>query len=132
VNGYIRPEVDPDNERFWSAVDRSVLLVWSCADCGGRFLPPLPGCPDCGSVRVAATTATGRGTIESWIVVHRPLAPEFAGDVPYVVGAVRLDEGARIFGRVEEVDSATMREGLPVRFAPSARGDHRMIAFVPA
>jgi uncharacterized OB-fold protein len=36
------------------------------------------------------------------VVIHRALHPAFAGDVPYTVAAVDLDEGARVFGRLLE------------------------------
>jgi uncharacterized OB-fold protein len=131
--GYTEPQIDGDNQPFWQAIDEGRLLVWLCAGCNETFLPPLPGCPHCGSSDVAPALASGRGRLESWIVVHRALSPEFTHDVPYAVGAVRLNEGARIFGRlVGRPSELDLREGLELKFAPLPRGSHLMIAFEPA
>ena len=43
---------------------------------------------------------SGRGTLYSWIVVHRAFAPEFASQVPYTLATVTLDEGCRVVGRL--------------------------------
>jgi len=127
-----RPEIDDDNRRFWELIDDGLLVVWRCDDCGRSFLPPLPGCPHCGSQANGPAEASGHGRLESWIVVHRAMAPEFAEEVPYVVGAIVLDEGARLFGRLLVApDDVSLRDGLGVTFTPSPRGDHLMIAFTP-
>jgi uncharacterized OB-fold protein len=127
-----RPEIDADNRPFWEAIDEGHLLVWRCAECGQSFLPPLPGCPHCGSRDHGPTAASGRGRLESWIVVHRAMSDAFVDDVPYVVGAVVLDEGARVFARLlADPDDIDLHDGLPVRFAPTRRGDQIIVAFSP-
>jgi uncharacterized OB-fold protein len=41
--------------------------------------------------------ASGRGRLYSWIVVRHPIPTEiYAGEVPYVVALVDLEEGVRI------------------------------------
>ena len=41
--------------------------------------------------------ASGRGRLYSWIVVRHPIPREiYAGEVPYVVALVDLEEGVRI------------------------------------
>jgi uncharacterized OB-fold protein len=42
----------------------------------------------------------GTGTLESWIDVHRAYWPGFAGDLPYRVCLVLLDEGVRIISNL--------------------------------
>ncbi len=93
----------------------------------------MPSCPWCGATTAAAAESTGSGEVYSWVTVHRPFEDAFAADVPYVVAAVELDEGCRIFGRVD-VASDAVHAGLAVepvfvdhddwtelRFTPSAR-----------
>jgi uncharacterized OB-fold protein len=114
VEGYVEPAVDPDAAEFWRAVAERQLLVPTCDDCGTAFLPPLPCCPACRSARVSRPAASGRASLYSWIVVHRALDPAFAADVPYVVAAVRLEEGARLFSRLVDVEPSQLRDGLPL------------------
>ena len=49
----------------------------------------------------------------SWVVVHPPVLPAFAQDVPYTVVVVELDEGVRMIGRLYGADD--VRPGMPVR-----------------
>ena len=68
----------------------------------------------------------------SWVTVRRPFGDAWAGDVPYIIAAVELDEGCRVFARVD-VDADDVAAGLrldaryvdhdgwsELRFAPSA------------
>lgn len=128
----IVPQVDEDNRPFWEALERGELLVWRCATCAGTFLPPLPGCPHCGATTVAPQPASGTGELENWIVIHRAMSPAFADEVPYVVGAVRLAEGARVFARIHGLEAPSIVAGMPLRFAPLARDGRPMLAFSAA
>jgi uncharacterized OB-fold protein len=112
-HGYVEPVVDPDAATFWAGVAERKLLVPTCVN-GHSFLPPLPCCPYCRSEQIEHPESSGRGTISSWIVVHRALDPAFRDDVPYVVAAVELAEGARIFARLVELDGVELRDQLPV------------------
>jgi hypothetical protein len=114
VHGFVEPVVDPDAAEFWAGIAARRLLLPTCVDCGRAFLPPLPCCPYCRSSRVEHREASGRGSVSSWIVVHRALDPVFADDVPYVVAAVELIEGARIFSRLVDIGGVELRDELPV------------------
>ncbi|HVW32291.1 MAG TPA: OB-fold domain-containing protein, partial [Acidimicrobiia bacterium] len=98
--GLIPPDIDADSAWWWEALDRGRLLLPRCPACERCFFPPLPACPHCGSARITAIPAGGRGAVYSWVVVHIALDPAFAGDIPYTVVAVDLDEGVRVFGRL--------------------------------
>jgi uncharacterized OB-fold protein len=45
--------------------------------------------------------ASGEGHVYSWVGVQRALTPRFEAEVPYTIATVELDEGARVFGRLE-------------------------------
>jgi hypothetical protein len=61
-----------------------------------RF-PPGPQCLQCGCESSTGSNASGRARVYSWIVVRHPVpAPIYAGDVPYVVALVELEEGVRM------------------------------------
>jgi uncharacterized OB-fold protein len=57
---------------------------------------------------------SGRGTIYSFIVVHRPQHPAFQDDAPYNVAIVELEEGIRLHGNVIECRNESLAVGLPV------------------
>jgi hypothetical protein len=50
--------------------------------------------------------------VYSWVRVHRPLSDVPVVEPPYVVATVELDDGCRMFGRIEPHESATI--GLTV------------------
>lgn len=93
---------DSDSRDFWAGLAEGRLVLQQCLDCGAHRFPPMPGCPDCGSIGHRSVTAAGSGTIYSWVVVHRAFDPAFSDEVPYTVLAVDLDEGPRINARLEK------------------------------
>jgi uncharacterized OB-fold protein len=111
-NAVIAPDEDPDTAWWWDELRQGRLLMPRCEDAGHVFFPPSPACPHCGSSRVGRVEVSGRGRVYSWIVVHRALDPAYAGDVPYTVVTVTLDEGARVFGRIA---NGALEAGLPVQ-----------------
>ena len=58
--------------------------------------------------------ASGRGRVHTFTVVHYTANAEFAGDCPYVLAIVELDEGPRVTARIEECDPDVVRCGTPV------------------
>jgi uncharacterized OB-fold protein len=57
-------------------------------------------CSWCGSDSAVWAAATGFGHVHSWVRYHRGYLPEFESLLPYVVLAIRLDEGPSIIGRL--------------------------------
>ena len=87
-----RPSITHDNAFFWEGVKQRKLLIQSF---GGRLVhPPLPACPETGSLDWTAVEASGRGTIHSFVIMHQPQLPGF--DYPLPVVLVELEEGVRI------------------------------------
>lgn len=133
--GLIPPVVDPDAAFFWAGIEAGRLLLPRCRDCGRCFLPPLPCCPTCRSEAIEPVEACGRGRLYSWVVMRRALDPAYAEAVPYVVAAVELEEGARIFARLVDVDpedAAALRPDLPLALRFVEIDGRRLWAFAPA
>lgn len=61
----------------------------------------MPSCPYCAARGSEHLEAAGTGSVYSWIVVRRAFNPAFAGDVPYVIATIDLDEGCRILARLD-------------------------------
>ena len=104
---------DPDSAGFWAAVDSGVLALCRCAECNSWLQPPLERCRHCGGV-TTFERATGRGVVYSYIVVRHPGITPFAGDVPYVIVLVELDEGVRLPGRLLDGPDSDVQIGRAV------------------
>jgi len=76
---------------FWAAVERHELVRPVCRACGHNFFTPQIACPRCLSENWNYERSSGRGTVYSATVVHRPPSPDFA--VPFRLAIVDLDEG---------------------------------------
>ncbi|WP_269304986.1 Zn-ribbon domain-containing OB-fold protein [Aeromicrobium sp. HA] len=123
--------LDPDNDEFWRGVGEGRIPLRRCESCGTHFALPLPSCPDCGSADLVEVSAGGEGSLYSWVIVHYAWDEELSPQVPYVIGAVQLDEGARIFGRVEFVDHGALEPGLRLRATFPIEPGRPPIVFVP-
>jgi uncharacterized OB-fold protein len=117
-----RPVVNRDNAGFWAGVAEHRLLIQRCASCATLRFPWLPGCGACGSPDWDTVEAEGGGTVYSYVVVHHPPFPAFAGTEggregagPYAVGLIELAEGVRMVSNVIGVPYDEVRIGMPVR-----------------
>ena len=57
-------------------------------------------------------SASGRGTVYSFVVVHHPQVPGF--DYPLPIAVVELEEGTRLVADLVGVDPADVHIGMPV------------------
>ena len=89
-------------------------------------------CPACGSRNVEWFTASGRATLYSYVINHRP-APGFEDETPYAIAVVELEEGPRmmtnIVGLPATPEALELDMPLQVRFEP--RGDVSLPVFGP-
>ncbi|PXY18953.1 Zn-ribbon domain-containing OB-fold protein [Prauserella muralis] len=93
--------IDADSAPFWAALRQERVELQRCTACARLRFPPMGRCPWCAGASYVREEVDARGTIYSWIVVHRAFGSEFAADVPYVVATVDLDAGPRIALRLE-------------------------------
>ncbi|MFD0658382.1 bifunctional MaoC family dehydratase N-terminal/OB-fold nucleic acid binding domain-containing protein [Thermocatellispora tengchongensis] len=71
----LRPAVNRDTEFFWEGVRKGELRIQRCARCGELRHPPGPMCPRCRSADRTHVTASGVGTVYSYVVHHHPPVP---------------------------------------------------------
>ncbi len=95
------PLADADSQFYWDGLRARRLLVQRCAECECHRFPPMPACPSCAAPGGQVVELEPRGTIYSWIVVHRAFAPAFRREVPYAIAVVELAEGCRLLTRLE-------------------------------
>jgi uncharacterized OB-fold protein len=108
------PGITEDGAPYWEATRRGELRVQRCDACGHLRFPPAVVCPKCLAAAHAWVALSGRGTIYSFIVVHRPQHPAFFADAPYNVAIVELEEGPRLHGNVLDCANDDLRVGMPV------------------
>lgn len=103
---------------FMNYLKAGELKVQVCGDTGRQIYYPRTICPGtAGSPEWRPTS--GRGTVYSTTIVRQ--RPERGGD--YNIAIVELDEGARVFTRVEGIPAAEVRIGMAVKAEISAAAD---------
>ena len=107
TQGRALPQPTPETQHFWDGAKANALLLQSCDDCGKVYFPPRPFCPACASRRVSVTRASGKATLYSYVIHHRPV-PGFTP--PYAIAVVELEEGPRMMTNI--VDCPQTPEAL--------------------
>lgn len=109
------PAPTPLSQPFWDAARRKELALQQCSDCGAFRWTPQVLCRDCHSEQYAWTGVSGRGSLYSYTVVHRPPLPVF--DAPYVVAVVELEEGPLMLTNLVDCPVEALRIDMPVEVA---------------
>ena len=95
------PTPTPETQHFWDGTRDGELRLQRCLDCDHTYFPPRPFCPECGSKRVEVFTASGRGTLLSYVINHRRHA---SFDGPYCIALVKLEEGPTMMSNIVECE----------------------------
>ena len=97
------PHPTPETQPFWDGTKAGELRLQRCDDCSHVYFPPRPFCPRCASRSVTWFAASGKGTLHSYVINHRP-APGFEADAPYAIAVVELEEGPRMMTNLVDVE----------------------------
>ncbi len=87
------------SEPYWQGLREGKLLLQACAACGRLRHYPRLLCDQCYDDGVRWQAACGRARIHSWTVAHHAFHAGFAGELPYTLVTVDLEEGPRALGR---------------------------------
>lgn len=127
------PTPSKESQIYWQRANDEELWVQRCVKTGQHFFPPRTYSPFTAGGETEWVRASGRATLYSYIIVHKP-APGFEADVPYAVAVVDLEEGTRMMTNVVDVEctpeALVLDMALEVRFAE--RGSQRVPVFAPA
>jgi uncharacterized OB-fold protein len=131
-----RPFSDISYERF---LNEEKLMGSRCRECGSNFVPPRPLCQSCYSSEMEWVEMKGKGKLATFtcISIAPPLmiAQGYNREHPYCSGVVELEEGERVYARIEGVD-ATEPEigwvGMPMRVKFLHREKETYLAFEPS
>lgn len=103
-----RPMPTPETRHYWDGAAAGELRLQRCDDCARTYFPPRPFCPACASRKVSVFAASGKATLYSYVINHRPAAPGFTS--PYAIAVVTLEEGPRMMTNI--VDCPQTPEAL--------------------
>lgn len=95
------PAITPETQHFWEGTRAGELRLQKCAACSHVYFPPRPFCPQCAAREVQVFRATGRATLYSYVIHHRPV-PGFTP--PYSIAVVQLEEGPRMMTNIVEIE----------------------------
>ena len=93
-----RPIPTPETQHFWDGTKAGELRLPRCDACDHVYFPPRPFCPACASRKVSVFPASGKATLYSYVINHRPAAPGFTP--PYAIAVVTLEEGPRMMANI--------------------------------
>ena len=125
------PQPTPETQHFWDGTMAGELRLQRCKDCGEIYFPPRPLCPACSSRNVEVFTASGKATLLSYVINHRP-HPSF--DSPYAIALVRLEEGPTMMSNIvgcEQTPEALVLD-MPLIVTFEDNGDIAIPLFRPA
>jgi len=108
---------------YWEGLAQGELRIQRCDACSRHVFYPRAICPHCYSDRLSWITATGKGTIYSYTVVHQAFGP-YADEAPFVIAIVELEEGVRMMTRIVDTphEQVTIGAAVQVTFATIGEG----------
>ena len=110
------PDVTDSKMRpYWEAAKRHELRMQRCPNCAYVRFPAAQHCPECLEENDDWVELSGRGTVWSFGVYHHVFNPNFAGDIPYNVALVELEEGPRLVTNIVGVENNAIEMGMPVQ-----------------
>lgn len=115
------PHPTPLSRPHWEGMRAGELRVQKCLDCGIHVFIPQPCCTGCMGSRLEWVVSSGRGTLYSYTVVHRPQQPAF--EVPYTVAIVLLEEGFHMLSNLVDVAPEKIWIGMPLEVVFHAMND---------
>ena len=105
-----------DTQPYWDAAKEHRLVLPYCAACDAYDFYPRPFCRQCFSWDIEWRDASGKGTLHTYVINHRP-ARGFDEMTPYVIAVVELEEGPRMMTNIvmeEEPTVDNLRIDAPV------------------
>lgn len=117
------PVVTEVNRPFWEGCRSGILRLQYCTQCQQHQFYPRLYCMHCGSGKISWVTASGRGVIYSYTIIHQNKSPEFVQDTPYNVAIIQLEEGPRMMSNIVGLSPENLRIDLPVKIVFDAVTD---------
>lgn len=117
----IKPVLGLDNKWWWDQAAEGVLAIQRCQSCQSLRHPPRPMCDQCQSQEWDFISASGKGTVCSFTVLHHPKFPGY--DYPLIIVLVELAEGTRITSQLTDCESNDVDFDMPVEMVMQRDAD---------
>lgn len=125
------PQASPLSQPFWDGCRERRLRLQYCPDSDQWVFYPRALDPRSWLSDLQWRDASGRGTVASFIVVHKPGHPAFVEDTPYVVALIDLQEGPRMLSNVVGCAPDKVRIGMAVHVYWVEQGGEVLPKFIP-
>lgn len=124
------PVPTPETQPYWDAAREGELRLQRCEECDTVRAYPQTSCAQCGSQKYQWFAASGRASLYSYVISHRP-APGYTP--PFVIALVQLEEGPRMLSNVVDVpaDPDHLPLDLPLTVQFERRGEVAVPVFAP-
>lgn len=108
------PRITQEARPYWEGCRRNKLLIQRCLDCGQHQFYPRIYCTRCMGDRIEWIETQGKGHVISYTVVRRAISPAYAGDVPYIVALIQLEEGPTMMSNIIDCEPEGAAVGMQV------------------
>lgn len=102
---------DDLDKPFWDAAARHEFALHRCQACKTYYWP-ASNCLEHGPDAMAWVKASGKGTLHTYTIIHRPFNPAFKDDIPYNVAVVETAEGPLVFSNIVGCPNEDIRVGM--------------------
>lgn len=113
--GRPRPVVTAESEPYWTSVAEHAMRLQRCSRCATFRFYPTAVCPQCWFTGFTWESVSGRATLHTFSIVHKPVTEAFEPETPYVVALVTLEEGPTLMTNVEGVEHDAIAIGMALR-----------------
>ncbi len=121
------PRVDADSRKYWQAAAEKRRALPQCLSCGMINFPPRPRCKHCLSTHLVWIEVSGRGLINSFVVMHVSAIEGF--ETPYVVVQVAIEEQPNLMmiGNLLDCPIGEVEIGQQVETVYESRADGSVV-----
>lgn len=128
------PLPTPTSAPFWDGLRRHEVWIQFSPSLDAYVFYPRVLAPGTLADDLQWRQISGAGTLVSFAVAQRPVAPQFADAVPHLLGVVQWDEGPRLATELVDVDAAQLRVGMAVSpvFAAHPEADITLLHYTAA
>ncbi|MGJ3507979.1 Zn-ribbon domain-containing OB-fold protein [Enemella sp. A6] len=126
------PEPTPVSQPFWDGLAEHKIRIQYSPSSEQWVFYPRTLAPGTLADDLEWREISGAGTLYTFTVAERPVAPPWAESVPQLLAVVEWDEGPRFSTELVDVDPADIRIGMRVEPVFCPEGDVTLLRYRPA
>lgn len=105
------PSVDVWSRPFWQGCREGRFMAQRCKVSGEVFFPASPVSPVTRTTEWEWVELSGKGSVFSFVAMHKKYFKGFANELPYLIGMVQLDEGPMLITNLTGVSCGEVKCG---------------------